>query len=80
MQNRARLAAAYGEEDLSASLEELEEFARDLEPTMRESGNKLKARETDVKVVFFTIPRSPCCAARALKFIYSACLECNGSR
>lgn len=50
MQTRARLAAAYGEDDLGSSVEELEGFARELDPTMRESRTKLQTKNVDLQV------------------------------
>ena len=52
---RARLAAAYGEDDLGSSVEELEEYTRELDPTMRESRTKLQTKNVDLQVGVFDV-------------------------
>ncbi len=50
VQTHARLAAAYGEDDLGSSVEELEEYTRELDPTMRDSRTKLQTKNVDLQV------------------------------
>lgn len=51
LQTFARLAAAYGEEDVNMSVEELEDYAKAIEPELRASSNKLRTLEVDIQVL-----------------------------
>jgi hypothetical protein len=58
VQTFARLAAAYGEEDTTMSLEELQEFAKSVEPQLCESSNRLRTLEVDLQVLCLSVMRA----------------------
>ena len=68
MQTYARLASQYGADDIMTPLAELEDFRKDMEPTLLEKQSKLRSLATDLQVccslhVYFLYPAAAatCC-------------------
>ena len=66
VQTYARLASLYGADDIMTPLEELEDFKKDMEPTLLEKQSKLRSLATDLQV---------CCSLH-IYFLYTAAV-CN---
>lgn len=61
VQTYARLASQYGADDIMTPLAELEDFKKDMEPTLLEKQSKLRSLATDLQVccilhVYFLYP------------------------
>ena len=60
VQTYARLASQYGADDIMTPLEELEDFRKDMEPTLLEKQSKLRSLATDLQVCVVVFMSTSC--------------------